>query len=354
MKPEEIFAGLISFRKEILAPEVHMDYTVKPFRFVIYGPTGRSFHFMPCATIKAAQRNGSIANFRRTSSKPAGLAVCGNCINAWNGRFPRQALYARTFDLDKFFSQLVYDPHMWDGIDLPPESIDNEGIPGCFLLYRPSKSNNVFHFMRCRTVRDDEATGWIKAYRFTGSTSGVFEVWNGKGEFVGDKQRLKPCHHCLAEWDGGNGWMGYSTASDEEKRHIKDSFSIREFFRHCQHQEHRPHELDELCQLAEDSTVWFGAGVDNAYPSNWPEISSMYRIAHGYRCEQCGLDMSAYPNLAVVHHVNGSHPEVGPDNMKVLCVWCHSKQPNHEQTVKMDRYTLKLLRKLRREQGIRA
>ena len=103
----------------------------------------------------------------------------------------------------------------------------------------------------------------------------------------------------------------------------------------------------------DDYSVWFGVNVDNEYPANWTEISAMYRIAQGYRCEECGLDMSAFPDLAVVHHVNGSHPEVGPDNMKVLCVWCHSKQPHHEVSVKLDRYTLSLLKRLRREQGIK-
>lgn len=99
--------------------------------------------------------------------------------------------------------------------------------------------------------------------------------------------------------------------------------------------------------------MWFSAKVDNEYPANWSNISTMYRIAKSYRCEQCGLDMIEFPNLAVVHHVNGSHPEVDMGNMKVLCIWCHSKQPHHEKSVKMDRYTLKLLRQLRSRRGIK-
>ena len=345
MTPEEIFADLIRFRKEILAPEVHTDYAVKPFRFMVYSP---SFHFLPCQMMMRAQNDGSIANLRRTSSKLAGLTVCGNCINAWNWRFPRSRLYAGTFDLDIFFSQLIYDPHMWDGIDLPPEIDEEEFSSDCFLPYRPVRANRCFHFMKCSNVRYDESVGWIRFYRFTGRISGVFDMFDGR------TQRLRPCLKCLAEWDGGKGWEGYSTASDEEKKRIKDSFSIREFFRYCQQQEHRPHELGELYQLIADNSVWFGASVDNEYPArSWDYISDMYRIAQGYRCEQCGLDMRKHTNLAIVHHVNGSHPEVSPDNMKVLCVWCHSKQPHHEKTVKLDRYTLKLLRKLWREQGIK-
>ena len=191
--------------------------------------------------------------------------------------------------------------------------------------------------MKCKTVREDEKIGWIRSYRFTDRITGKFEM------FDGSFQTLKPCEECLAEWDSKQGWKGYSKAEDSVKKEIKDSFSLKEFAKHCRNLETRPPELAELYKLMEDNSVWFGANVGNDYPSNWKEISDMYRIAHNYRCEQCGLDMRGHPKLAVVHHVNGSHPEVGPENMRVLCEWCHSKQPHHDRTVKIDRYTLKLL-----------
>lgn len=103
LDPEEIFADLINFRKEINAPDVHMNYTVKPFRFVIFSPASKKFHFMPCHRIVI--------------------------------------------------------------------------------------------------------------------------------------QKLKPCIDCLSEWDNGRGWKSYSEASDDEKKIIRDKFSIHEFFEHCNRQE---------------------------------------------------------------------------------------------------------------------
>lgn len=353
LNPEEIFADLISFRKEINAPEVHMDYTVKPFRFVIYSPTGTTFHIMSCQTVRAAQNNGSIVNFLRTPEKPEGLKVCGHCINAWNAKFPDRELQRANFDLEQFFSQLEYDPEMWNGINIPPETDENESVHG-FLLYNPVKGiGSVFHFMKCKTVREDEKTGWIRSYRFTGRTSGDFDMWNGDKVFDGSRQKLKPCTECLSEWNSGEGWNGYNEASNEEKKAIIEHFSIREFFEHCNKLEQLPNELAELYELMNSNRVWFSADVDNAYPSNWDDITDMYRIAQGYICEQCGVDLSEHTHLAITHHVNGSHPEVGPENMKVLCEWCHSKQPHHERTVKMNRYEYNLLRKLCSEQGIK-
>ena len=348
LDPEKIFADLTAFRKEIHAPEeCHCGYDVKPFRFVIYNPAGRVFHFMPCQTVTAANNSGAISKFRRTRENP-GLAVCGNCINKWNNMHPDKALNARTFDINKFFGGLMYDAHMWDGINLPPEFDGDEFSRECFFLYRPVKlPHNVFHFMKCSAVCEDEKIGWIRSFRFTDRITGKFEM------FDGSFQPLRPCDKCLAEWNGGKGWHGYSSQDDGGKKATRDSFSLREFACHCGSLGTKPPELSALYKLMDDNSVWFGAKVSNDYPSNWDKISAMYRIAHNYRCEQCGLDMRGHPDLAVVHHVNGSHPDVAPENMRVLCQWCHSKQPHHERSVKIDRYTYNLVRKLSREQGIK-
>lgn len=341
LDPQEIFADLINFRKKIGAEEAHVDITLKPFRFVLYNyVNGKAFHFMTCPTV----RNTAPENLHRASHKPDGLHPCGNCISAWNRKFPNNKVNAKTFDLENFFSQLQYDPHMWDGVDIDKikEVNDARFMPDCYLLYRPVR-NMKFHFMKCSEVRYDEEIGWIKAYRFTNNISGKFML------FDGTEQSLRPCPKCLAEWDNGKGWNGYSKASDADKKAISRDFDIQEFFTISRD---RP-ELVELYKLMDDNKVWFGADIKNEYPGNWSEISKMYRIANGYRCEQCGIDLSDATDLAVVHHVNGSHPEVDHDNMKVLCVWCHSKQPHHQKTVKFDRDQYLRLMKLYKEQGIK-
>ena len=350
LNPEEIFAGLITHRKEINAPECHCDYDVKPFRFVIYKPDGETFHFMPCQAVRRAQNDGSIKDFRRTSKNP-GLKVCESCIDKWNRAHKNMPLNAATFDLSKFFLQLRYDSHMWEGIDLPPVFDREEFSRQCLFLYRPVKlPHNVFHFMKCSDVCYEERIGWIRTYRFTDRITGKFEILDKeKRKLI--LQTLRPCEKCLAEWNSGRGWQGYSSAEDDEKKAIRESF-FEEFFGLCRH--NIPPELAELHKLMENNTVLFGANIGNEYPSNWKEtISPMYRIARNYRCEECGLDMRGHEEIAVVHHVNGSHPDVSPENMRVLCKWCHSKQPHHERSVKIDRYEYKLLRKLHSQQGIK-
>lgn len=344
LDPEEIFADLISYRKEINATEVHLNYTLKPFRFVLYNPidVNAKYHIMPCSVIQRTQNNDAIKNLRRTCAVPQNMSVCSHCVNSWNRRFPEVPLDVKTFDLAKFFMLGKYYPEVWYGIDIPPEV----NMLGGFLLYRPA-AKSEFHFMRCKIVRYDEKINWIKSYRFAEITSGGFELEDGK------THKLHPCRECLTEWDNGIGWKSYSKASDEQKKAIYDCFSIEEFFEHCNNQEHMPDKLSELYELMNNNAVWFGSGVSNDYPKNWEQITDMYRSSHGYHCEHCGLDMAGFPELAITHHINGSHPDVRPENMKVLCVWCHSKQPHHEKSVPLNQYQLNLLRKLRREQDIK-
>ena len=58
-------------------------------------------------------------------------------------------------------------------------------------------------------------------------------------------------------------------------------------------------------------------------------MTRAYRASKGWCCEECGVDLSEYQEFLHTHHVNGIKYDVRPDNLKALCILCHSKQPNH-------------------------
>ena len=72
-------------------------------------------------------------------------------------------------------------------------------------------------------------------------------------------------------------------------------------------------------------------------------------MSRNYRCEECKVDLHEHKNLCVTHHINGCHFDVRPENMKVLCVYCHSQKPYHKQATTQE---LSSLEKLWREQNI--
>ena len=374
LNPNEIFADLINFRENIGAPLKHTDYNARfakhylPKPILLYIPNYYpneelpKFHFMHCFSVREAVARGTILSrwvrtsrtdgqFRMFDGSLKSLQVCRNCRNEWRKPLPKP------FNIKSFFAQFGWHPEIWNNMTNLPTNIDTGMYrTGCFLLYRPVKFAPFFHFMRCRKVSQDEKIGWIKTYRFTSNLSGFFAMFderNENGEYVRvEAQKLRVCPDCLAEWDGGNGWENYSRVKNNQKENIKRKFSILKFFDFCNSLPARPRELDELYELIENGTVWVGTTADNNYPGNWSSITKMFRTVQGYRCEQCGVDLSRNRRLLVTHHLNGSHSDISPNNMKVLCVCCHAKQPYHKGLEKVDPQDRALIEELRRQQGI--
>lgn len=353
MKFEDFFSEIADLRKKINAPLIHAQPIITPKRFLLYNPknlTG-SFHFMNCHAmgwanlsqwLKTSRTDGK---FIMSNGELQKLPVCNSCINDWNIKFPDAHITRETFDITNFFLQYGDRQDIWFGQNIPSDDTISFKA-GCFLLYRPV-NNMHFHFMKCSQVLHDEQNGWIRAYRFTDDISGRFKLFDGL------IKQLSPCEDCLKEFNGGRGWQDYSSAAENEKMEIKNKFSIIEFFDTCVKKDYTAPELKELYKLMENNIVYLGVDIGNKYPENWSNITTMYREAQNYRCEQCGVDLSQHTKLCITHHKNGSHPDIGPDNMQVLCKWCHSRQEYHQNTVNFHAGDFDILEQLWREQGIR-
>ncbi len=249
------------------------------------------------------------------------------------------------------------------------ESSSKNIHPGCYVIYSPTVPSAGFHFMGCSVLRADCDHSWTGGYRKTCDLSGNFTV------FVKEKdskkktlqvQALNVCPVCLAEWNNNQGWKSFSL-NDEQKERVRDftvkghskilyalyrsldtqqqkaiyDFSLEEFFAAFNYQSQIPSEiLDVIYDYRVDP--------DNPYPIDWRNevlrkekldsgISRIHRIADHHRCEECGAELidiiREKPDILVVHHINGLHSDVRPENLRVLCKLCHSKQWRHDTTV---------------------
>lgn len=385
---EKIFADLINFRKEIGAPLCHLNYKVKssqlkPYRFLIYNPSYQqnqrlpTFHFMYCKTVDNAQKNGTIKNVIRTSSFSSSgdfvmfdsslkkLHVCRNCLSAYSKNgwknyknlkpMKEQDSIVANFNIYEFFEDCKYNSDIWKSLDvdsIPEINVPNfqdinKYRPNHFLLYIPSiitnKKANVFHFMKCKKIRSDERIGWLSC-RFTNKTSGYFDMDDGTFK------KLPVCPDCFKEWD----WTNFPVD-------LKNNFEIDKFFDYCDSQPFVLKQLKEFHDFIDKNGI-FPYTVENQYPSNWNKngnvngITTMYRAAKHYRCEMCGVDLreavkeNHNHEILVTHHINGIKSDVRPENMKVLCKWCHSLQPYH--SYKPNPNEKQILEKAWKTQGI--
>jgi hypothetical protein len=75
------------------------------------------------------------------------------------------------------------------------------------------------------------------------------------------------------------------------------------------------------------------------YTQDWEKISRAYRGLKNYTCEDCGLEIEKALDrrFVHVHHISGDKTDNSIDNLKCLCIFCHSNQDElHRQNFSKD------------------
>ena len=246
-----------------------------------------------------------------------------------------------------------------------------------FLIYRAESGMN-FHFMKCGEIRKFETPNqyldWLKSYRFTNNTSGLFEVYTNlknkskkyRKKILSEEPKLKKLHvcgKCISEWNELQTGIILNNVT----------FNINEFFDYC---DKNPHLSQYFSQYLIDSNFIekhkiFSSTVRNDYPYSWKYLTNIYRAAKNYQCKICGVNLQQngletqqiinqlqksrinfsdyeinlnqclndlqklgfdstpywkkYKGIILTHHVNGNHFDVHPENMRVICKKCHSE-----------------------------
>lgn len=188
---------------------------------------------------------------------------------------------------------------------------------------------NRFHIAECKTIQDMRASGRFERYVVTNNASGKFYATNGHGG--GEYIELNVCMNCLEKLN----YQGYRQKIKSERYQMVSQFQAEEFF--------------EKYSSFFSSFPSRQAGGKDGYTDDWATISRQMREAANFCCQECKVDLSAHPRLLHTHHINGVKHDNSSRNLKVLCIDCHSKAPNHERmhVPHKDRLTVA---RLRREQ----
>ena len=180
-----------------------------------------------------------------------------------------------------------------------------------------------FHVANCKTLVDFQNSGRFKKYVASITKDGLFKVnlVSGGKIIEADKiEELKVCKNCLESLN----YQGYR--QELRKNEAVDRFSIEEFFSLYTHQN----------VIVPDHTN--ATSRSNEYPTDWHKVSLRYRKRKKFVCERCSLNLSKNQEYLGVHHISGHKAYNGDDNLRALCVRCHSEQPGHGHMTVDDRY----------------
>ena len=186
---------------------------------------------------------------------------------------------------------------------------------------RVGKRDNLpkFHVSNCRTLQEMRMKNRFGRYVVATRDDGKFliNLQNAYRSWDEKLIELDVCKYCLAHL----AFDGYSLKLSKHNRlRIFNAFTLKEFFSRYPKSpiKNRPAHSDRSAPLDE-------------YPENWSELSKKYRESVGWKCEECGIDLSirAYRKYLHVHHINSQRNDNRNSNLRAICIRDHAEQPDH-------------------------
>jgi len=172
-----------------------------------------------------------------------------------------------------------------------------------------------YHILNCSTLEQAHIHGWKDKYKAAKRLDGTFFYRFLDHQTVLQEVRNQPLDVC------GNCLRLLNQMTDNQ--YIKKGFVPDNFFSLSLEGLNKGVEVNPDCPPP-----------PNIYAPDWQDISVKYRKMKGYQCEgeNCPhRDLSA-KNLRQYlhcHHVDREKQHNTFFNLKSLCVYCHSKQPQH-------------------------
>ncbi len=190
-------------------------------------------------------------------------------------------------------------------------------------------SSYKYHLCDCSTMKSMRRAGRERRYLATKRSDELFEVYDISG-YGSQKMMVKLdlCYNCKMELSA-------------KSLHFSP-FSLKDFFK--KYDSYVPKTIRRVETVTKTQT----------YQPNQDDLSREYRKAAAYLCQLCNVDCSIDHSLLNLHHVDGDPSNNKHNNLRVLCVDCHSKQPLHSQVSQTRRAKshIQKIKKLRKQQGI--
>ena len=171
-----------------------------------------------------------------------------------------------------------------------------------------------FHINECKKIKDMKAKGRKYRYRASIAKNNKFYLIRNEKQWY---EAIKICSYCLTQYN-----EKYNSS------YTKESFPLIEWIRNPMNANQFPKVKLGICT------------VPNCYTKSWSKISDKRREQVKYTCQECNKDFSdkECQRFLHTHHIDANKRNNIKENLKVLCIECHSKEYHHAHIKKSNQY----------------
>jgi hypothetical protein len=185
-------------------------------------------------------------------------------------------------------------------------------------VYGGQEIQPKFHLANCATLQQMRERKRFDRYVVSTRTDGRFSInMIDAGRVRAELFDLSVCQNCLNQLRFDDFEMQWTKS---KRLGFVKSFKIDHFF-------------EKFPRSLQPATPKYNS--DNApldkYSDDFNVVSLKVKNDSGWCCQQCGTNLSepAKRKRLHVHHINGLKHDNSRENLKALCVDCHSEEPNH-------------------------
>lgn len=176
-----------------------------------------------------------------------------------------------------------------------------------------------YHIYHCTTISSMFNSGRKHRYKVNNRDNGTFyyTFTNSHGISIATNefQKLNVCKNCLAKFL-------HRPASDTDVA----NFDLKDF-----HKKGNNFFDDDISDMEQGEYA-----QPNVYSRTWDRISTQIKKKRNYICEECGYKPKnqSHQKFIHTHHVNGNKQNNHEDNLRVLCIKCHSNIDSYHARIK--------------------
>lgn len=171
-----------------------------------------------------------------------------------------------------------------------------------------------FHLFNCETIQDMHSKGRSHRYKISCRKDGKFKffILEKKKQQLIQEQELEVCGYCLKMFN--NHFSSVASKSDfvlggYMSRFLKSDLAIG---------------------INPGNYEYDYEAVPNTYSIDWDTIAKRVKADKNYTCEKCKWIAKESERVFIhAHHIDGKKYNSSYDNIKVLCISCHSEEPGH-------------------------